>query len=790
MKCLLSPCAAGAVWIGHSAWAADDAPKADPASPPVQQSQKVDLTRPFPGPKVDPEVKQARQVTEPEQPPPAPAPTPAANAPRVGEIVPTTANLTPARAEQAAGGNALVSGQDAPFLGSTDAGDLLTKSNSGQGIESQKRSPIANETRIRGEHLGQILTQSDGVDWFPARQDLDTFLSKIDSGVVKDIIVVKGPYSAIYGPGFSFIDIETDPSPRSNTGFDVHGRLLGGYKFNGQQLNGLASISAADCDWGVRLTYDQRNGNLYQSGNDTVIPSRYDSGNVDSVMGVDLSRTDHLEFGYMRLDQNGLEFPGQVFDTDFLVTNAYRLRYTSEKKDWYDRLTIDGFYNRTSMHGDAQNPDTRAFIPQLNAELFTGFTYIDQASSGYRIMATYGDPKELQLNIGTDMHYRIGQLNEFDSRGGLGTVCFSFLNFPIPPNQQIMNGLFSELIDPVNDRWTFKVGVRGDYVTTNITGVPPGFSSCTNFYLQANHDYFGVPFGTTVTDDFAKAYMPWMAYATAEYKPTDVWAIDAKLGHAERPPTETELYAMGPFLAILQQGFTTVIGSPFLADEKLWQGDLSTSVKYQCFRAGAGGYCSLIQDYITVQPASPAQSGLKLPQSATNALTVQFVNTQLAELAGCEAYAEYDATDWLTPFVTLSYVEGFDLTRGQRPPGPLVGTVGSEALPGIVPIEGRIGIRLHDASAERRYGVEFSSRLVGAQGQVATSLGEVASPGFVIFDARAYWQVTKNLLVTAGIENFTNQNYREHLDLLTGTPFGPGVFQPGINPYLGVQYVW
>lgn len=93
-----------------------------------------------------------------------------------------------------------ISGEQSVGLAATDTGDLLSKSASATGVSTQKRSPIVNESHIRGFNLGEITTQSDGVYWLPARPDLDTFLSKIDSGEIKDLLVIKGPYSALYGP--------------------------------------------------------------------------------------------------------------------------------------------------------------------------------------------------------------------------------------------------------------------------------------------------------------------------------------------------------------------------------------------------------------------------------------------------------------------------------------------------------------------------------------------------------------------------------------------------------------
>ena len=53
-----------------------------------------------------------------------------------------------------------------------------------------------------------------------ARQDMDTMLSKIDAGLIQEVTVIPGPYGVQYGPAFSFIDVETSPTPRYQNGFE------------------------------------------------------------------------------------------------------------------------------------------------------------------------------------------------------------------------------------------------------------------------------------------------------------------------------------------------------------------------------------------------------------------------------------------------------------------------------------------------------------------------------------------------------------------------------------------
>jgi hypothetical protein len=132
----------------------------------------------------------------------------------------------------------VVFGAESKFRASTDAGNLLGKSQRTLGVRGNERSPIITDTRIRGSHVGQLL--ASGSYWFPARPDLDTLLSKIDSRIVEDMIVIKGPYAARYGPGFNFIDIALERSPRY-AGYESHGSSIE-YKTNGDQWYGRQTV--------------------------------------------------------------------------------------------------------------------------------------------------------------------------------------------------------------------------------------------------------------------------------------------------------------------------------------------------------------------------------------------------------------------------------------------------------------------------------------------------------------------------------------------------------------------
>ncbi len=101
-------------------------------------------------------------------------------------------------------------------------------------------------------------------------------------------------------------------------------------------------------------------------------------------------------------------------------------------------------------------------------------------------------------------------------------------------------------------------------------------------------------------------------------------------------------------------------------------------------------------------------------------------------------------------------------------------------------MDSRLGLRLHPAGEDRRWQVELTARIVATQDRVATSLGETQTPDFTVWDIRTFWNVTDDLLLTAGVENFTDKFYREHLDYRSGL----GVFRPGVNFYFGTELTY
>src|SRR5207248_9908 len=107
-----------------------------------------------------------------------------------------------------------------------------------------------------------------------------------------------------------------------------------------------------------------------------------------------------------------------------------------------------------------------------------------------------------------------------------------------------------------------------------------------------------------------------------------------------------------------------------------------------------------------------------------------------------------------------SKVRGAD--NGGTSLGIPTGGPATEPLPSILPLQSRLGLRLHSrriglqVQRPPTWNIELATRLVAAQNRVAASLLETPTAGFAIVDINAYWQRSPNTLFKLGLENLGN----------------------------------
>ncbi|WP_425619325.1 TonB-dependent receptor [Anatilimnocola sp. NA78] len=682
----------------------------------------------------------------------------------------------------APGGEA-ISGAEAQNSVVTDVGSLIQNSENIQTVGAQRRSQVAYDPRVRAYRYGQIYAQAEGQNFLPVRLDLDSMVSKIDPSLIQSVSVIPGPYGVRFGPGFSFLDIDMIDTPRYDCP-ETHGRLGFDMRSNGGQTGMRGTAFGGASDYGYLLHWGTRNGADYMAGNGQKIPSSYHAQNVMMQFGYDLSPNTKSEISFSYLDVHDTEYALQFFDINKLNTDSWNWVTTTTDPCDGSTWTNQVWYNHTNFQGDNQNASKAGVrgrvtdaLNDVNAtNLFTpaGFNAAvtgNLNNFGGRTVKTYGDDTAEQFRYGADFRYITQSTREdfiIDDPGG-------FLVDPIFSTQQprsVMTdpGLFTELSLPWFSFMRTTAGARVDFVNTH----PPAGFTAVNEQVTGDNAY--------IQNDLLGA-----GYIVGDIDLSQEWGVRVGAGYAERAPNLTDRYADGVYISMLQTGFSRLIGSPSLRKERAIQFDTSVRGDFENGKVRASFFYSWIQDYNTyiafgLDPPVPEGARLLLA-----------TNTPLATLNGFELYGDYNQTDRLSYFASLQYVEGQDQTLGVP-------------LPGIYPLESRLGVRYTDCNQGETWGTEWGWRLVAAQDRlgilradainpVLTQVVETRTGGFATSYIKGYYNFNQNIHVIAGIDNLFDRTYIEHLDLrFRGTSLNSGpiiaALSPGFNAYTGVEVNW
>ena len=262
-----------------------------------------------------------------------------------------------------------------------------------------------------------------------------------------------------------------------------HVRVLGGLRTNGGQLYGRATAYGGDAVTGYRISYGDRKGSDYVSGNDTQIPSSYDTNDVFAQWGYSFNPDQRLELSYLRYEQVDTEYPGEFFNIDDLETDGFNVRLADVGPEGpWSELRLDAWWNRTRFNGDNFGKHIPNFPEVARAEFaFERFNVLDPGSTriaratagdlestGARAMATFGEREADHLNLGTDIRYIEQNITENISiNSTLGGFPFNQLLFTnLPRSWAVDPGLFAEYVMPMSSFWTAKMGGRVDFYNT------------------------------------------------------------------------------------------------------------------------------------------------------------------------------------------------------------------------------------------------------------------------------------------------------------------------------------
>jgi outer membrane receptor protein involved in Fe transport len=706
----------------------------------------------------------------------------------------------------------------------TTTGELFQQAPS---VAIRRTSTVNLDPRVRGYHSQQLNANAGGVQQLKTRIDIDSLFSQIDPSLVRQMTVVDGPYTPLYGPGFAFLTAQLFEAPRyART--EAHGRSFFGQDTNGGNLAWQQSVWGGGPDWGFYTCYVQRLGNDYRPGrasNDFDVPASYNTWNGFGAFSFDLTRRSRIEFTYLHSEQNNTELPGVVYDVVNSTTNQYDVRWVwRERPDEPERLVVQYWRTQTGYSGNSlQSSKQTTFYNRFVTDNFLPFapppfsifavTNIfaegNMESDGLRYLATFGDPDLATATVGGD--WRRYTLRHFEATlnlFGQSALVDAFPN-PIfipgvntgPPDYR---GVPTSTLDDFGFlaagevQWTERlrtsVGGRIDFTQASVDLSDP----------VAQEGRF-----PTVNIDPSPSEVLGMGYGTLEWEVAQGLTLTAGAGFAMRNPSLDEYYSNFPSTPAIR--FTSpMLGRSDLKPEKNLQFDAGVRREWENLTIGVRAFQATIRDYILPIPLAylgPSNSTFLLgrqvdlvsgptpvPDSAI--VLYQYNNIDWATLYGGDVSLEVRPTPWFIVDANLAYVKG---TNHAPLAGALYTTLGgpttivpsgkgAEALPNIYPLASTVTLRFVEPE-EQRYGLGIVLRSVMDQNYVADGIGEVRTPGYFTVGLQGHWNATNNIRLRTALTNVFDRTFTDHgsLALIDRSGNVSFVKNPGISWFTGLE---
>lgn len=617
-----------------------------------------------------------------------------------------------------------------------DAGELLR---SVTGMTALRRGGRGFEPIIRGQTQSNLNVISNGAFNYgacPGRMDPPTTYIGVDS--FDSVQVIKGHRSVIYGAGGSGGTLLFEHLRPKFAQHSVQGSIVSGYTSNSDLTSLSADVAAGGEKGYVRVFVANKNSDNYEDGNGNNVASSFESNSFGIVAGIDLTEADYLEFSHKRADENDIWYAGNNMDAVFADSRTSTIK-------WHHHQAV-GLLDEIEMtlyRSDVQHLMDNYTVRNRNT-MANGMAAPSSSDTwGGRILTTI-DTERAKWRAGVD--YRANDRNATLYRDIGKNGNYNILVSRMWPDvQQRQTGVFAELDYRNSDKDSLRLGLRVDEFdssaedATLLAGMM-GAATPTTLYQQF--------YSSSETDrDHSDVSLVLGWDRTLD---TDA-LFSVNLSRSVRTPDATEQWiarsAMGSFW----------VGNPQLQPEVHQQLDLTLMQNTEAIEWSATVFYDEIEDYIERYTSGSAN-------------LYRNIN---ASLYGVELDGNVRLGDRLEARVGVSYVRG-DGDNGD--------------LARISPLQARTNLDYtHDHWA---MGVEWILSVRQSHYDPDIDVN-AATAGFGVLHLYGHWNITKQWVFEAGIENLLDNAYAYHVNAANADPFNPQavrVNEPGRQSWAKLRY--
>ncbi|WP_035608718.1 TonB-dependent receptor [Haloferula sp. BvORR071] len=632
------------------------------------------------------------------------------------------------------------------------------------GVLVQKTTVGHGSPYIRGFTGRQNLLMIDGVRvnnsaW---RSGPVQYWNTIDPYSIDHFELVRSQGSVLYGSDaiggtMNVFTKSSDFRDQPDGAFFTHGQAYYEYRSNGEDSNigHIESSFGVGGLYGVHLGLSAKDyGDIRDSAVGLMKNTGYPEQDLDFRLDYALNPQTTLTLVHQQVNQDAISRwhstlfnPGWQHSGHIVQPGTWLARtYDQERSLTYARIE--------------QNNDDNAFIQHWNATV------------SYQ---TTRDSEE-QYRTKTDRRYQIAELNtvgfdtSFESNMGPGKLVYGvdyyhdstesegYRRRAAPPlkydpatrpladdsNYELFGAFVQYQYQPV-DPFELTGGLRYTYAQAELG----------RFWdAAAAQDQYGVD---RDWDDVVGSLR-------AIYHFNDCWSVYGGASQAFRAPNLDDL--SGNLTA--RSGLNST-GSADVDPEKYITYEIGTRHLTECTSVNLSAFYTDIDDLIVGVPVAPA--------SATTVAT----NGRDGYVYGVELEGAWRFHPQWTVSGFAAWQDGRTETAAYLG-GPIVDEPGSRLLP----LTGSVALRW--TSLDEVLWVEGRVLAAGEEDRLSASdradnqrIPSLGTPGYVVCMVHAGWRVNEHLELTGGVENITNEDYRNH---------GSGTNEPGTNFIVGAKVLW
>ena len=625
-------------------------------------------------------------------------------------------------------------------------------------VQVQKTANGKGSPFIRGFTGFRNLLLIDGVRLNNAafREGPNQYWGTVDPLIASRIELIKGQGSVLYGSdaiGGTVNIITKDATPLSyeeNKSFAEGQLIYRGSSAEQSHTGRVEGTAGVGQKTGVIMGYTGRSiGNIRTAGLGELPYTGY------SENGIDL-RVDH----YFRQNVRGI-FSFQKFDQD----NVWRVHKTIYAKPWEgtsvgNELQRSGDQSRTLAYAQVKADELGGPIQKIH----TSLSWHHHQENRLRIKSNQkGDFQGFDLD-------GFGSWVQMESDSIVGKLTYG-----------------ASYYQDIADTYRNDLDENGKVTKERIQG-PFGDDAIykqLGFFVQDRlkiADQFDIDFGSRFTNVIAdierfkdpesgeagQIHKDWNNISNSVrgiYKPdgNEMFNIFGGASQGFRAPNFSDLSRLDS-----ARSNEIETPSPNLNPEKFVSYEIGSRFNNEKFQLGVSCFYTDIQDMIVRTPTG---------RMIENEFEVIKKNGSKGYVYGMELDGSYQINDWLNAFGALAFNDGMADTYPDSTLSLL-----SEPVSRLLPLNGTLGLRCNLGDSQW---IELSTMISDKQDKLNTRdqkdiqrIPPGGTPGYVIFNVRYGLQLNEQVLLTAGIDNITDQDYRIH---------GSGQNEPGINFIFGAS---